>query len=100
MILVEGNKRKIKTWSMTFSCLRSSWRRDYLEHIKIIMGQASHSLRLVHNKVENQHYRKVEELPPNRQVDHTINLTLGTQLINFQPYCYSHFQKKEIERLV
>ncbi|CAA7407212.1 unnamed protein product [Spirodela intermedia] len=35
---------------MTFSCSRSSWRKDYLEHIKIVTDRASPGLRLVHNK--------------------------------------------------
>ncbi|CAA7407830.1 unnamed protein product [Spirodela intermedia] len=49
--LVEGNKKKIKAWLMSFSCLRSSWRRDYLEHIKIITDQASLGLGLTHNEI-------------------------------------------------
>ncbi|CAA7404345.1 unnamed protein product [Spirodela intermedia] len=37
---------------MAFSCPRSSWRRDYLKHIKIVTDQASLDLGLVHNKLE------------------------------------------------
>ncbi|CAA6675410.1 unnamed protein product [Spirodela intermedia] len=47
----EKNKRKIKAWSRAFSCPRSSWRRDYLECIKIVTDQASLGLRLTHNQV-------------------------------------------------
>ncbi|CAA6658165.1 unnamed protein product [Spirodela intermedia] len=44
--LAKGKIRKIKAWLMTFSSLTSSWRRDYLEHIKIIVDQVSLDLRL------------------------------------------------------
>ncbi|CAA6661546.1 unnamed protein product [Spirodela intermedia] len=47
----EENRREIKAYSTTFLCSRSSWRRDYLEHIKIIMDQASLSLGLTHNEI-------------------------------------------------
>ncbi|CAA6673430.1 unnamed protein product [Spirodela intermedia] len=36
--------------SIVFSCSRSSWRRHYLECIKIIVDQALVSLGLVHNE--------------------------------------------------
>ncbi|CAA7394345.1 unnamed protein product [Spirodela intermedia] len=35
---------------MAFLCSRLSWRRDYLEHIKIIVDQAPLDLRLEHNE--------------------------------------------------
>ncbi|CAA6673982.1 unnamed protein product [Spirodela intermedia] len=47
----EGKKREIKAQSIVFSCSRLLWRRDYLEHIKIIIDQASLGLRLTHNEV-------------------------------------------------
>ncbi|CAA7405084.1 unnamed protein product [Spirodela intermedia] len=46
----EGKKREIKAQSIVFSCSRLLWRRDYLEHIKIIIDQASLGLRLTHNE--------------------------------------------------
>ncbi|CAA7400857.1 unnamed protein product [Spirodela intermedia] len=46
----ERKKREIKVRSTTFLCSRSSWRRDYLECIKIIMDQASLGLGLAHNE--------------------------------------------------
>ncbi|CAA6658021.1 unnamed protein product [Spirodela intermedia] len=56
MILIKGNKKKIKAWSMTFSCPRSLWRRDYLEHIKIITDQASLGLGLTPHRASSTHY--------------------------------------------
>ncbi|CAA7404097.1 unnamed protein product [Spirodela intermedia] len=41
---------KIKTQSITFLCSRSSWRRDYLERIKIIMDQTPLGLGLACNE--------------------------------------------------
>ncbi|CAA7397911.1 unnamed protein product [Spirodela intermedia] len=49
--LAKQNRREIKTWSIAFSCPRSSWRSDYLECIKIVMDQASLGLGLGHNEV-------------------------------------------------
>ncbi|CAA6664880.1 unnamed protein product [Spirodela intermedia] len=51
--LAEGNKKKINDWSIIFLCPRSLWRRNYLEHIKIIMNQASLGLRQTYNKKTN-----------------------------------------------
>ncbi|CAA7394592.1 unnamed protein product [Spirodela intermedia] len=48
---VKEKMRKIKTRSMAFSCPRSSWRRDYLDCIKIIADQAPLGLRLTHNEL-------------------------------------------------
>ncbi|CAA6668704.1 unnamed protein product [Spirodela intermedia] len=50
-MITEGNRREIKAQSTAFSCPRLSWRRNYLEHIKIVIDQASLSLRLVHNEI-------------------------------------------------
>ncbi|CAA7407474.1 unnamed protein product [Spirodela intermedia] len=47
----EENKKKIKAWSIAFSCLKSSWRRDYLGYIKNVMDQASLGLGLAHNEI-------------------------------------------------
>ncbi|CAA7397918.1 unnamed protein product [Spirodela intermedia] len=52
-MIIEENRREIKAYSTTFLCSRSSWRRDYLEHIKIIMDQASLSLGLTHNEINS-----------------------------------------------
>ncbi|CAA7401000.1 unnamed protein product [Spirodela intermedia] len=41
---------EIKAWSTTFSCPRSSWKRDYLECIKTVTNQASVGLGLVCNE--------------------------------------------------
>ncbi|CAA7391581.1 unnamed protein product [Spirodela intermedia] len=49
--LVEGKRKEIKAWSTTFLCSRSSWRRNYLERIKIVMDQAPLDLGLVHIEV-------------------------------------------------
>ncbi|CAA6661445.1 unnamed protein product [Spirodela intermedia] len=59
--LAEGKMSKIKTRSTTFSCLRSLWRRDYLEHIKIVMGQAPLSLWLTHNEIKHKSIERDEE---------------------------------------
>ena len=39
-------------------------------------------------------------LPPEREVDHSIVLTTGAQLVNLRPYCYSFIQKDEVEKMV
>ncbi|CAA7395910.1 unnamed protein product [Spirodela intermedia] len=51
-------------YSMAFSCPRSSWRRNYLECIKIITDQASLGLRLTHNElmIKNRRDDKLVEL--------------------------------------
>ncbi|CAA7397723.1 unnamed protein product [Spirodela intermedia] len=59
--LAEENKKEIKASSMVFSCPRSSCRKDYLEHIKIIIDQASLSLRLAHNKNKRRVVEKKKE---------------------------------------
>ncbi|CAA6675655.1 unnamed protein product [Spirodela intermedia] len=46
----KGKKREIKAQSMQFSCSRLSWKRDYLERIKIVTDQALLGLELTHNK--------------------------------------------------
>ncbi|CAA6673942.1 unnamed protein product [Spirodela intermedia] len=56
------NRHKVSTYRFTkygqsmmtlryYFTLKSSWRRDYLEHIKIAMDQVPLNLRLVHNEI-------------------------------------------------
>ena len=39
------------------------------------------------------------ELPPNRKIEHIIEIEPGTKLASIKPYRYSHHHKTEIERL-
>ncbi|GJZ90056.1 ty3-gypsy retrotransposon protein [Tanacetum coccineum] len=41
-----------------------------------------------------------KSLPPTRPFDHRIPLLPNTSPINVKPYCYPHFQKAEMERLI
>ncbi|CAA7401052.1 unnamed protein product [Spirodela intermedia] len=41
----------IRLTLLDFYEVKSSWKRDYLEHIKIVTDQASLGLGLVHNKI-------------------------------------------------
>lgn len=45
-------------------------------------------------------FGKVTSLPPNRPTDPVIPLVSGVTIVNVRSYCYSHFQKDEIEKLV
>lgn len=47
-----------------------------------------------------QVFREPTELPPQRGVDHVIELLPGKGPVNVRPYRYPQFQKEEIERLV
>ncbi|KAJ0009679.1 hypothetical protein Pint_32977 [Pistacia integerrima] len=38
--------------------------------------------------------------PPTRDVEHTIQLKEGTEVVNVKPYCYAYFQKFKIEQQV
>ncbi|CAA6661507.1 unnamed protein product [Spirodela intermedia] len=50
-MISKGKRREIKAWSMIFSCLRLSWRRDYLECSKVIANQTPLGLGLTHNEI-------------------------------------------------
>ena len=39
------------------------------------------------------------ELPPNRKIQHTIEIEPGTKLASSRPYRYLHHHKTQIERL-
>lgn len=45
-------------------------------------------------------FSPIIRLPLEREVDHSINIILGSRPINLHPYLYSYFQKDEIEKLV
>lgn len=45
-------------------------------------------------------YQKPSQLPPQRDIDHHINLQEGADPVNVRPYRYAHFQKDEIEKQV
>lgn len=45
-------------------------------------------------------FRVPDSLPPQRPIEHHINLKEGTNAINVRPYRYAYFQKDEIERQV
>ncbi|KAK9189837.1 hypothetical protein WN943_018436 [Citrus x changshan-huyou] len=38
--------------------------------------------------------------PPHRLIDHKIYLLPNTKPVNVRPYCYPHFQKAEMEKLI
>jgi len=40
------------------------------------------------------------QLPPKREIDHTISLKEGIEPVNVQPYRYAYFQKAKIEKQV
>lgn len=40
------------------------------------------------------------QLPPKREIDHTISLKEGIEPVNVQPYRYAYFQKAKIEKKV
>jgi hypothetical protein len=40
------------------------------------------------------------ELPPQRRIEHIIEVKLGSSLVKVRPYRYPHHHKTEIERLV
>jgi hypothetical protein len=45
-------------------------------------------------------HQEPQQLPPQREIDHHINLKEGTEPINVRPYRYAYFQKAEIEKQV
>ncbi|XP_038685792.1 uncharacterized protein LOC119985573 [Tripterygium wilfordii] len=45
-------------------------------------------------------FQKPQSLPPTRSTDHSIHLLPNSTPVNVKPYCYPHFQKSEIERMV
>ncbi|KAJ8749838.1 hypothetical protein K2173_013241 [Erythroxylum novogranatense] len=45
-------------------------------------------------------YQQPNQLPPEREINHHINLKEGTDPINVRPYRYAYFQKAEIEKQV
>ena len=45
-------------------------------------------------------YQEPKQLPPEREIDHHINLKEGTEPINVWSYRYAYFQKAEIEKQV
>ena len=45
-------------------------------------------------------YQEPKQLPPQREIDHHINLKEGSEPINVRPYKYAYFQKAEIEKKV
>jgi hypothetical protein len=51
------------------------------------------------NNFEDIFYEPTQ-LPPSREVDHSIPLKEGTEPINARPYSYAYFQKTEIEKQV
>jgi len=40
------------------------------------------------------------KMPPNREIEHTIEVKAGSDPINVKPYRYPHLRKIEIERLI
>ena len=40
------------------------------------------------------------KMPPNREIEHTIEVKARSDPVNIKPYRYSHHQKTEIERLI
>ena len=38
--------------------------------------------------------------PPNREIEHTIEVKAGSNPVNVKPYRYPHHQKTELERLI
>ena len=52
-----------------------------------------------------QKYKKVfedltMELPPERKIEHVIEIKSGSSPVNVKPYRYPHHHKTEIERLI
>ena len=45
-------------------------------------------------------YQEPKQFPPEREIDHHINLKKGIEPINVRPYKYAYFQKAEIEKQV
>jgi len=40
------------------------------------------------------------KMPPNREIEHTTEVKVGSDPINIKPYRYPHHQTTEIERLI
>ncbi|RVW92923.1 Retrovirus-related Pol polyprotein from transposon 17.6 [Vitis vinifera] len=67
------------------------------------LSEGVHKVPKIAKKVLAQHQRvfgPMMWLPPSRDIDHAIQLILGTSPINVHPYQYPHILKNEIERLV
>lgn len=45
-------------------------------------------------------FKEPQGLPPKRSHDHAISLKEGVQPVSIRPYCYAHFQKDEIEKIM
>ena len=89
---------------MSADCMVKETRQQ--QFIFALFVQEQPGLRKIQPEMESllRQFREVfqepTELPPSREIEHTIPLKGGTDAVNVRPYRYAHFQKDEIERQV
>ena len=89
---------------MSADCMVKETRQQ--QFIFALFVQEQLGLRKIQPEMESllRQFREVfqepTELPPSREIEHTISLKGGTDAVNVRPYRYAHFQKDEIERQV
>ncbi|GKC47038.1 retrotransposon-related protein [Tanacetum coccineum] len=73
------------------------------EHIN---GVESQAMSMGHSEIDqlliqfDSLFQVPASLPPHRLIDHHIHLLPNTKPVNVRPYCYPHYQKGEMEKLV
>lgn len=65
-----------------------------------VIGEESLEIQELIQKHEKIFQDLPMKMPPNREIEHTIEFKEGSDLVNIKPYQYPNNQKTEIERLI
>ena len=71
--------------------------------MEILTSEGDMGKQLETQEIIRKHHKVFQELPmelpPNRKIEHIIEIEPGTKPASSKPYRYLHHQKTEIERL-